>query len=472
MTAAGILKVAIIDDDPEIRRALCQMLEIEGWDPVAFADAETALGHVGADFLGIVVSDLRMPGLDGNGVFTRLNRCDPELPVIMMSGHGDIATAVDLVRRGAYDFLPKPFDGDAMIATMRRALEKRVLVLENRRLRNTAAIVAKGTLLGESPEIEVVRQTLAHLAHTDIDVLISGESGVGKSLIANELHRRSPRARKAVIRIDCSTIAGDQAESLLFGHVSGAIAGAQFPRTGQLVLANGSTLLLDRVDGLPRSLQSRLQQALEGGHILPVGAAKGQESRFRTISTTGVDLEALVVAGRFERSLYFRLGAFRLTVPPLRERRGDAIVLFRAFLVEAARDLGREPPSVSPSIWRRLNDDRWPGNVRELKSFAANVALGLDDTRVSGHVGAADRDQPGLKEATAAFEADMIRTTLDRTGGDIASALAILRLPRKTLYDKLARHAIDPRDFRPVRARRQGGPDANIEPRDDRTKPS
>jgi two-component system, NtrC family, C4-dicarboxylate transport response regulator DctD len=447
--------IAIVDDEPDIRRALRQLLELEGLKPVEFTDAETALAQIGADFPGIVIADLRMPGLDGSALFNRLHRCDPELPVIMMSGHGDIATAVDLVRRGAYDFLSKPFDGDALIASVLRALEKRALVLENRRLRDLPTGAYASAILGESPGIETLRQTLAQLASADIDVLVTGESGVGKNLIANELHRRSLRGRKPLVVVDCGALSGEQAESMLFGHVSGAVAGAQFPRTGQLVNANGSTLFLNNIDTLPRSLQARLQQALESGAVLPIGGTKALASQFRTISATGADLDAMIESGSFDRSLYFRLGAFRLDVPPLRDRPGDVMVLFRAFLSAATREVGRAIPPLSPSIWRRLQDHDWPGNVRELRSFAANVALGLGDSDAPMRTVPVDAEQIGLKRAIAEFEADMIRATLDRHGGDIAGTLTALQLPRKTFYDKLARYAIDPGAYRSGRTPRR-----------------
>jgi two-component system, NtrC family, C4-dicarboxylate transport response regulator DctD len=454
MTSGQLSTVAIVDDEADIRSALRQMLQLERLNPVEFADAESALAQIDASFPGIVIADLRMPGLDGSGLFNRIQRCDPELPVIMISGHGDIATAVDLVQRGAYDFLSKPFDSDSLIASVRRALEKRALVLENRSLRARPVAAASGAILGESPEIEKLRHMLTQLAQADIDVLISGESGVGKSLIAETLHRRSPRARKAMVTIDCSALPSEQAESLLFGHVSGAFAGAQFPRSGQMLIADGSTLVLDHVDGLPRTLQARIQQTMETRAVLPVGGNQPQASNFRTISATDADLDRMVEAGEFDRSLYFRLGAFRLEVPPLRDRRGDVIVLFRAFLIEAAAELKRDPPRLSPSIWKRLQNYDWPGNVRELRSFAANVALGLGDLDSAKRPISPSKGERGLKEAIAAFEADMIRDVLDRCSGDIAASIAALQLPRKTFYDKLARHAIDPNDYRQIRGRR------------------
>lgn len=446
--------IAIVDDEVDVRAALTEMFELEHLPSVAFRDGESALSAIDATFPGIVISDLRMPGMDGYGLFNRLRQIDPELPVIILSGHGDLASAVDLVKRGAYDFLAKPFDSDTLLAAVRRALEKRSLVLENRLLRQQTVAPERDALLGDSPLIEHFRQTLAQLANAEVDVLISGESGTGKSLAASTLHRRSARGRQAMIVVDCGALLGDHAESLLFGHVSGAIPGAQFPRTGQLARADGSTLFLDHVDGLTTSLQARILQSLESRTVLPVGGNQPVASHFRTVSATSTDIQSLIAAGDFDRSLYFRLSGFHLEVPPLRARKGDVVQLFRAFLAEASAELKREPPLISPAVWRKLQDHDWPGNVRELKSFAANVALGLGDSRTQPPAVTQRHDQPGLKEAVAIFEADMIRKTLAQTGGEIAAALTILNLPRKTLYDKLARHEIDPDDYRPGKARR------------------
>lgn len=454
MSRGGASTVAIVDDEADIRTALAQMLQLEGHSPIQFQNGEEALALIDANFPGIVIADLRMPGLDGSALFSRFRRCDPDLPVIMMSGHGDIATAVELVRNGAYDFLAKPFDCDALLASVRRALDSRALALENRRLRNPDAVSSHGSILGESPEIERLRHTIAQLAQTDIDVLIVGESGTGKNLIASSLHRRSPRGRKAMVGINCNALPDTHAGSLLFGHVSGAFAGAQFPRVGQLLQADGSTLLLDHVEGLPKALQSRLRQTLEEGTILAMGASQPQTSLFRTVSSTSADLDALVDQGQFDRSLYFRLSAFRLEVPPLRARRGDVMILFRAFLADASAELKRDPPLLSSAIWKRLQDYDWPGNVRELRSFAANVALGLGEAALASNGSATELGETGLKEATSTFEADLIRTTLDRHAGDVAATIAALQLPRKTFYDKLARHRIDPNDYRPRRPSR------------------
>jgi two-component system, NtrC family, C4-dicarboxylate transport response regulator DctD len=445
MTVADPQPVAIIDDEPEVRNALRQLLELEGLAPLEFGDSEAALAKIGADFAGVVIADLRMPGLDGIGLFKQLSRLDPELPVVMISGHGDIATAVDLVRRGAYDFLSKPFDAEHMLATVRRALDKRALALENRSMRQMQPASGGSALLGQSHEIERVRQTIDQLVQADMDVLITGESGTGKTLITSILHRRSPRARKNMITVDCRALPDEQADSLLFGHVSGAFPGAQLPRTGQLLFADSGTLLLDHVDGMPQYLQSRLQHALEQGSITPVGGNKPQPTRFRTLSTSSLDVAAMTRIGDFLPSLYFRLGGYCLSLPPLRTRGDDVILLFRTFLVEEAEKLGRDPPKLTPNVWRRLKDHDWPGNVRELHSFAANVAIDLQE-------GGVVRPEPspagGLKLAVAQFEADVIRAALERNKGDVTATITELDLPRKTFYDKLARHGIDASEYR------------------------
>ena len=445
--------IAIVDDDADIRAALRQMLQIENFRAVDFADGGNALAVIDGAFPGIVMTDLRMPGMDGSVLFERLHAIDPELPVIMMSGHGDIATAVDLVKRGAYDFQSKPFDNDALIATVRRALEKRSLVMENRQLRAQPVSREREAIVGDSPVIEAFRQTLGQLAQADIDVLITGESGSGKSLAADTLHRRSPRGRKTMIAVDCGALPTEDAESLLFGHVSGAFIGAQFPRTGQLLRADGSTLFLDHVDSLTLGLQTRILHTLENRSVQPIGVNQSQTSNFRTISASSGNVDSLVSAGRFDRSLYFRLSQYRLDMPPLRARKGDVIVLFRSFLAAASADLGHDTPSLSPAVWRKLQDHDWPGNVRELRSFAANVALGLGDPAAATVTGQQRGSDMGLKAAIAVFEADLIRSALDRCRGDIAATTAALRLPRKTFYDKIARHSINPNDYRPRRSR-------------------
>lgn len=451
MTGATPTRVAIVDDEADLRRALRELLELEQFSPVEFANAEQALHQIDATFPGIVITDLRMPGIDGAGLFKRLARLDPELPVIVISGHGDIATAVDLVRHGAYDFLAKPFDAEQLIATVRRALDKRALALENRALRQSSPDRQSGALLGESREIEQLRLTIDQLVQADIDVMITGESGTGKSLVAEILHRRSPRARKPLVTLDCRALPETQAESLLFGHVSGSFPGAQFPRTGQLQHANDGTLFLDHVDGLPPALQRRVQQALEEGSVVPVGGNQPQSARFRCLSATSANLDTQSREDAFLASLYFKLCAFRIALPPLRDRREDVIFLFRSFLFEESERLKRDPPVLTPGVWSRLKDHDWPGNVRELRGFAASVALGLAGDEQPNGINSNPAGSDTLKVAVARFEHEAIHAALARNRGDIAATTAELGLPRKTFYDKLAKHGIEPSAFRTAR---------------------
>lgn len=441
------LVVAVIDDEADLRDALCDCLALEGLTPLAFASGEAALKEIDPHFPGIVLTDLRMPGIDGQGVFTRLAELDSDLPVIVLTGHGDLDTAVDLMRRGAYDFISKPFVPEMLLQSVRRALEKRGLVLENRKLVAEAVQGSDQLVAGESPIAGRLREAIRLLAATGLSVLISGEPGTGKSLIAELIHRKGPNGHRQAVTIDCSALPLDHAESILFGHASGAFQGASMPRTGQLLRADGATLILDRADRLPLALQLGIRRFMETGTMHPVGANQGVKVSTRIIATADPSIEAAVQDGRFDRSLYDLLGGYRIDLPPLRDRRQDIALLFRAFLTDAARDAGRDLPMISPAVWRRLETHGWPGNARELKGFAASVALGLGALELKSQP-VVRPDATGLKTALAEYEEALIRESLEQHRGDIARTIAALELPRKTFYDRAARYGIDPADYR------------------------
>lgn len=441
------LVVAVIDDEADLRDALCDCLTLDGLSPLAFASGEQALKEIGPQFSGIVLTDLRMPGIDGHGVFARLAELDSDLPVIVLTGHGDLDTAVDLMRRGAYDFIAKPFVPDMLLASVRRALEKRSLVLENRKLVAEAAQGNDHTVAGESRIAERLREAIRLLAVTELSVLISGDSGTGKSLVAGLIHRKGPAGHKQAVTIDCSALPLDHADSILFGHASGAFPSAMMPRTGQILLAGGGTLLLDRVDQLSPALQLGIRRFMETGTMHPVGASQGVKVATRIIATAAPSIEAAVQDGRFDRSLYDLLGGYRIDLPPLRDRREDIAPLFRAFLTDAATDAARDLPMISPAVWRRLETHDWPGNARELKGFAASVALGLGALELQSQP-VVRPDAAGLKTALAEYEEALIRQSLEQHRGDIARTIAALELPRKTFYDRAARYGIDPGDYR------------------------
>ena len=443
MSGAITQRVIFIDDEADIRAANVQSLEMAGFAPLPFDNAETALAAIDANFDGVVVSDIRMPGMDGLELFRRLAELDPDLPVILISGHSDITTAVAAMHRGAYDFLAKPYPPNQLVVRVKRALEKRTLVLENRRLRDLTDLALRGgPLLGTSPLIENLRRTIQQIADTDIDLVIEGETGTGKGLVAEMLHRASGRKARAMITLDCGALPDTLVESELFGHVSGAFIGANHPRTGRIEQANNSTLFLDTVETMVDATQQKLQRALESREITPMGGNAVRAIDLRVIAASKVDLAALVQAGKFSAPLFYRINGLTLRIPPLRERRGDVPLLFSSFVARAAEKRGREEPKLTPAIWRKLKTHDWPGNVRELQHFADHVVLGLgiDDSDLLTPNQSPPRD---LKSQLADYETALIENALLDAKGDVRTAIAALDLPRKTFYDKVKRLGID-----------------------------
>ena len=444
------MDVAFIDDDETLRAANVQSLVLAGLAVTPYPSAVAALEELDADFPGVVVSDIRMPRIDGLELFRRLKRLDPDLPVILITGHGDIAMAVDAMREGAYDFVAKPFAVDRLIGSIRHALEKRRLVLENRALRRAAETASEDLpLIGTTPVMERLRQTLHQVADADVDVLVEGETGAGKDVVANALHRWSHRAARPFVAVNCGALPETVIESELFGHEPGAFTGAQRKRVGRFEHAHGGTLFLDEIEAMSPALQVKLLRVLEAREITPLGTNEVRRVDVRMIAATKTDLPSLVRQGTFREDLYYRLHVVSVRVPPLRERREDVPLLFGHFLARAAKRFRREPPPLGATVRTRLEQHDWPGNVRELVHYAERVALGLDG-------GEAQPAAPGpapqgtLPERVDAYEASLIREALAAAQGDVRSAIAALGLPRKTFYDKLRRHGIDQTRYRPA----------------------
>lgn len=431
--------VAVIDDDDALRSAIVEALELDGLRALPFASGEAALAEIDTSFPGIVVSDLRMPGMDGAALFARIAAIDPDLPVIIITGHGDVPTAVDLMRRGAYDFISKPFSTDRLLPTVRRALEKRALVHENRALRQAASDGDGSGWLGASAEAAQFRLRLRQLADFDRPILLVGETGTGKTHAAGLLHRSSRRARQTMLTVDCGALPDDDPAAYLFGRVSGV----SLPRTGALRHAHRGTLVLDHVDQLPASLFADLTRVLETRSVLPVGSDLPLPLDAAIIATAGPRFPEMVDAGQFDRALFHRLAGYQVSLAPLRTRRDDLPALFGSFVQDASERMGVPVPPLPVGVTARLRTHDWPGNAHELMSFADEVALGSAPSQT----GAETRDTD-LRGAVALFEAEYIRAALTEAGGDIETARARLGLPRKTLYDKLARHAIVAADFR------------------------
>ena len=443
--------VILIEDDRDLLAAQTQGLQIAGFAPRPFSTGGEALRQLSADFDGVILSDVRMPQMNGLSVLRRVLEIDPDIPVILLTGHGDVPMAVQALKDGAYDFLAKPFPMEDLVVSLRRASQKRRLVIENRHLRkmHLDSAPAKGALLGDSPIMAHLRETLAQVADAEIDVLITGDTGAGKETAARALHRLSDRRSRPFVHINCAALLEETFHADLFGLEPGAKFGpyGASPRRvlGRLERAHKGTLLLDDVDGLSPPQQAKLLDVVEARELWRVGAQEPQALDVRVVATTRSDLRAAVASGQFRADLFYRLSGVTLFMPPLRERRGDIRMLFQHFLVQACARLKRPIPRLSGPAHAYLQSHDWPGNVRELEQFAERHALGLEEARLPG----AASEATGLADRVGQFEADTIRETLSLCGGDARAAMRALRLPRKTFYDKLARHGIAIAEYRP-----------------------
>jgi two-component system C4-dicarboxylate transport response regulator DctD len=432
------MTILLIDDDDALRTALVQSFQLADLAVEPFADGEAALARLDAGFAGAIVSDIRMPRMDGMELFKRVAAIDHEIPVILMTGHGDVSMAVSALKTGAFDFIAKPFATDHLIASARRALEMRRLVIDNRRLRASADESALGEpLIGDTPVMVRLRENMRQVADADVDILIEGETGTGKELVATLLHRWSRRRGRPFVAINCAALPDALAEADLFGQEAGRNPHSRPVQSGRIARAHRGTLFLDEIESSPTRLQGALLRVLEEREIVPIGADQPQALDLRVIAATKPGIEEWVAEGRFRADLLYRLDMVRLRIPPLRERRADIPLLFGYLLHQAADQMKREAPQIGPDVRAYLADHDWPGNVRELANFAKRTVLGMQD--VDAEVDAV----LSLSQQVERFEATVIRAVLARVQGDSRSAMAQLQLPRKTFYDKLNRHEIE-----------------------------
>ncbi|UDF32239.1 UNVERIFIED_ORG: sigma-54 dependent transcriptional regulator (plasmid) [Roseateles sp. XES5] len=439
MTDARIL---LIDDEEEMRRSSAQALELFGLEVDTFSSAEPVLELVGYAFNGVVVSDIRMPGMDGMTLLQRIREVDPEVPVILVTGHADVQLAVSAMRAGVYDFLEKPFTVQHLAGIIRRAMDRRSLVLENRRLRAVAGkrddIEAR--LPGRTQVMVDLRYKLRAIGAADADTLIIGETGAGKEVVARALHDISARANKPFIAINCAALPENLIESELFGHEAGAFPGALRPRIGKIEHANGGTLLLDEIETMPIALQIKLLRVLQERVITRLGSNEPVPLDVRFIATSKVDLAAEVAAGRFRADLLYRLNVATLHVPSLNQRQADVPLLFLQLVREAAARYMRSDVDVPPELITDIAERNWPGNVRELRNAADRFVLGL-------HGAAGDAPSPvepqRLADKVAAYEKGLIASALAAHGGSLKPVYERLGVSRKTLYEKMQKYGLD-----------------------------
>ena len=441
---AAATEVLLIDDDPHLRQALAQTLDLAGLQVEVRGDARGVAEALPLDWPGVVISDIRMPGLDGLALLAQLRERDGELPVLLITGHGDVPLAVQAMRAGAWDFLEKPFPSDILLDGVRRALAMRRLVLENRQLRQTLSgrDALEGRLIGLSPGIVRLRQQVAALAATNADVLILGETGSGKEVVARALHDLSSRRDGPFVAINAGALAESVVESELFGHEAGAFTGASKRRIGKFEFANRGTLFLDEIESMSLEVQVKLLRLLQERAVERLGSNQLIPLDIRVVAATKEDLRQAADQGRFRADLYYRLNVAPLRIPPLRERGNDVLLLFRHFCSAAANRHGlplREPDTAERAA---LLSHGWPGNVRELQNAAERFALGLDLGLDQGTLGTELPVEGNLAARVEAFERNLIVAELAHGHRSLRSLAEALGVPRKTLHDKLRKHGL------------------------------
>ncbi len=457
MKKNGDKHVLLIDDDAEMRGATAQWLELSGYAVRSFADARTALAALDRDFDGVVISDVRMPKMDGMEFLSCVNVLDSDLPVVLITAHGDVEMAVSAMRGGAYDFIEKPFEPDRLLDVVQRALEKRHLVMENRLLRRQLSGTEdriERRLIGNSDGIRRLREEILDIAATDAPVLIMGETGTGKEIVARCLHEFGSRKDGRFVAVNCGAVPETVFESELFGHEKGAFTGAEQRRIGRFEYAQGGSLFLDEIGSMPLPLQVKVLRALQEREIVRIGSNEPQALDLRLICAANHDLLAECAAGHFREDLYYRINVVELRVPPLRERSEDIPLLFDYFSSRAAVDYGRPEIALSSRDLGLLLAHDWPGNVRELKNIAERYVLSSlpPEQRLEGVLqqlkkGGAIVAATSLQEQLRQHERLLLEQSLTRWHGDVQAVMDELDLPRRTLNEKMSRHGLDRKNY-------------------------
>jgi len=446
-------RVLFIDDEKHIRQANRQTLELADLDVISEDCAEKGLKIVNREWPGVIVCDIRLPNMDGLQFLLEVQNIDSDLPVILITGHGDISIAVKAMRDGAYDFIEKPYSTERLVKTVVRGLEKRSLTLENRNLRRELELhSAPGPrIIGRTPAMEKLRSTIAQVADTGADVLILGETGTGKELVARALHENSKRSTKNFVAINCGAVSESIMESELFGHEIGAFTDARSTRIGKFEHANGGTLLLDEIESMPLRLQINLLRVLQERSLERLGSNTLIPIDLRVVAASKIDLLEASNQGKFRQDLYYRLNVVTLEIPPLRERREDIPLLFHHFLLVAGHRYQQEITTPSNVQMNALLTYSWPGNVRELRNFSERyVLLGRQfdwslEKMLSNEEKVQNRSLSGQVDC---FERSLIEQALVSSNGSIKDVMEDLVIPRKTLSDKMRKYDLKKGDYK------------------------
>jgi two-component system nitrogen regulation response regulator NtrX len=461
--------ILIVDDEGGVRTSLCGILSDEGYEVFAVESGESALRELGSRRFDLVILDVWLPGADGLEVLGRIRETDSELPVVVISGHGTIETAVKAVRLGAQDFVEKPLSLEKTLLAVRNALSRRRLESEVRDLKRQ--LDERYVMVGESAPVRRLRAEIAQAAPTGGRALIFGENGTGKELVARAIHAQSRRSAGPFVEVNCAAIPEELIESELFGHVKGAFTGALTSRKGKFELAHGGTLFLDEIGDMSLKTQAKVLRALQENRIEPVGGAGSVEVDVRVIAATNKDLEEEIRRGRFREDLYFRLNVIPFHVPPLRERRPDVPLLARHFMGVLSAEHGRRAKQIAPEVLERLGALPWPGNVRELRNIIERLVIMTPGERIElRHLPASllgtgpvpepeaaarePEDCGTLAAAREDFERRYIIKKHRESGGNMSRTAEALGVERSNLYRKMRSYGL-------LRARRDGPEEGN-----------
>ena len=451
----GTHKILIVEDDANFRTLISDFLRDEGYVVTSVESGEKALKrlHAPEDRPDLILLDLRLPGADGLDVLEAVMKLDPSIAVVMISGHGDIETAVNSVRMGAYDFLVKPVESERLLITVRRALDYLDVRREKERL--LSSVRERFKLIGVSDAMKHILEIVGRVSQTTVSVLITGESGTGKEMLAHAIHFNSPRSGKPFVKVNCAAIPETLAESELFGHVKGAFTGAIHGHTGRFQQANGGTLFLDEIGDLSLAVQAKLLRAIEERVVTKVGGERAEPVDIRLIAATRYNLLNLVRNRRFREDLFHRINVVGIHIPPLRERPDDIIPLAEFFLEKFAKTYGRKKPIIRTDAQAVLISHTWPGNIRELRNLMEKVVVLTDLDELHGSVLADLIGNPlfpgkphggaSFHEAREAFERNYILSQLRAHGWNITKAAKDMGVERSYLYKLMERLGIKSR---------------------------
>jgi two-component system nitrogen regulation response regulator NtrX len=454
-------RILVIDDEAAIRDSLRMTLEYEGYECLGAATGQEGLAMVERESPDLVLLDVKMPGMDGLEVLDRLRAVNETLPVIVVSGHGTISTAVEATKKGAFDFIEKPFASERVLVSLRNALDQRRLRDENRSLRKAAEV--RHQMIGESRALQQVMAAVGRAAPTNATVLIQGESGVGKELVARTIHRNSLRSRERFVQVNCAAIPEELIESELFGHEKGSFTGATEKQVGKFEQADKGTIFLDEVGDMSPKTQAKVLRVLQEGEVERLGSARTTKVDVRVIAATNRNLEEEIEKGTFREDLYFRLAVIPIHVPPLRERPEDVPLLVRHYMDYFSRENNVRPRRITQAAMEALQRNRWKGNIRELRNAVERLiimtpgdTIDLADlpaaVRAPGASAVAGRPTPGgdgdlakagtLREFKDSTERSFLVAKLRENGWNISKTAEVIDTPRSNLYKKLEQYQI------------------------------